>query len=252
MRGVKEPAVTDIFREVEEDVRRERVARFWNAYRTWIIAFVVLVFAGIGGWQLWDRHDREERGKTASQMMAAQRITNPRDAANAFHDLSDAPRGYGKLAKLAQANAMVAAGQRDDGIAIYKQLAADDSGVVGTTARLRAAWALADTASRSQLNDLLAPLMTPGNPWHQTAQEVLAYADYRALDIKSALAKYTALSLDPEAPDQLRSRAKAMTAFLKNGGPVSFGTVPPDPVTAPPAAATPAGVAPPAAAPAKK
>lgn len=236
--------MTDIFREVEEDVRRERFEKIWKAYGNYIIAFVVLVFAGIGGWQVWERHDKAEREKIASQMMAAQRITNPRDAANAFHDLSDAPKGYGKLAKLAQANAMVAAGQREDGIALYKQLAADDSGTIGTVARMRAAWAMADSASRAQLNDLLAPLMTPGNAWRQNAQEVLAYADYRALDLKSALAKYTALSLDPEAPDQLRARAKAMTAFLKNGGPINYGSVPPDTIVAPPAAAAPATPAP--------
>ncbi len=233
--------MTDIFQEVQEDVRRERLENIWKSYGNYIIALVVLVFAGIGGWQVWDRHDRAEREKTASQMMAAQRITNPRDAANAFHDLADAPKGYGKLATLAQANAMVAAGQREEGIALYKQLAADDSGTIGTVARMRAAWALADTASRSQLNDLLQPLLAPGNAWRQNAQEVLAYADYRALDIKSALAKYTALSLDPEAPDQLRGRAKAMTAFLRNGGPISYGSVPPDTVvTPPPAAAAPA------------
>ena len=33
-------------------------------------------------------------------------------------------------------------------------------------------------------------------------------------DIKSALAKYTALSLDPEAPDQLRGRAKVLSSRL--------------------------------------
>lgn len=249
--------MTDIFREVEEDVRRERFENIWKSYGNYIIAFVVLVFAGIGGWQMWDRHDRAEREKIASQLVAAQRITNPRDAANAFHELTDAPKGYGKLARLAQANAMVAAGQRDDGIALYKQIAADDSGTVGTVARLRAAWAMADSAGRAQLNDLLQPLLAPGSAWRQNAQEVLAYADYRALDLKSALAKYTALSLDPEAPDQLRARAKAMTAFLKNGGPTSFGTVPPDTVVTPPSSAgaapvptAPAGVAKPA--PAKK
>ena len=243
--------MTDIFREVEEDVRRERVEKIWKSYGNYIIAFVVLVFAGIGGWQMWERHDKAEREKIASQMMAAQRITNPRDAANAFHDLADAPKGYGKLAKLAQANAMVAAGQREDGIALYKQIAADDSGPIGMTARLRAAWAMADSASRAQLNELLAPLLAPGNAWRQNAQEVLAYADYRALDLKSALQKYTALSLDPEAPDQLRSRAKAMTAFLKNGGPISYGTVPPDAVVAPPAPAAAAPATPAAATPKK-
>ena len=59
-------------------------------------------------------------------------------------------------------------------------------------------------------------------------QEILAYADYRAMDTKAALAKYTALAADPEAPDALRARAKAMADFLKNGGAVDFGTVPPD------------------------
>jgi hypothetical protein len=259
IRGHKEPDVTDIFREVEEDVRRERFQKFWNSYGAYVIVLLVLVFAGIGGWQLWQRYDQQEREKAASQMMAAQRITNPRDAANAFQDLVNAPKGYGKLARLGEANAMFAAGQREDAIALYKQIAKDDSGPIGTVARLRAAWGLADTASRSQLRELLAPLDQPGNAWRQNAEEVLAYADYRALDLKSALAKFTALSLDPESPDQLRGRAKAMAAFLKNGGPVSYGTVPPDVMAAPPAGAaapagvtTPAGVATPAPAAPKK
>jgi hypothetical protein len=60
------------------------------------------------------------------------------------------------------------------------------------------------------------------------AEEVLAYADYRALDLKGAAARYEALEKDPNAPDALRARARAMAAFLKNGGAVTFGTVPPE------------------------
>ena len=56
----------------------------------------------------------------------------------------------------------------------------------------------------------------------------MAYADYRAMDTKSALAKFTELSMDPESPQGLRSRAQAMTAFLKNGGAVNYGSVPPE------------------------
>ena len=58
--------------------------------------------------------------------------------------------------------------------------------------------------------------------------------------------KYGQLALDPEAPDALRARAKAMTAFLKNGGAVSYGTVPADAVPTPPAGAVPAAPAAPA------
>jgi hypothetical protein len=227
--------VSDIFREVEEDVRREKAQKFWKAWGSYIIALGVLLFAGIGGWQLWQRHDQQRREILATQFIAAQRISNPRDAASAMSDLSkDAGKGYGLVARLAQANAMVAAGQQKDGVDLYKQIAKDDSGNIGMVARLRAAWVIADTATRTELADLLAPLNLPGNAWRENALEVLAYADYRAMDMKSAQAKYAELAADPEAPDALRARAKAMAAYLKAGGAVTYGTVPPEVVAAPP------------------
>jgi hypothetical protein len=220
--------VSDIFREVEEEVRRERIAKLWKAYGAYIIALLVLAFIGLGAWQLWQRHEKAEAEKAATALAAAQRITNPQAAANAFADLAkDAPSGYGKLARLSQAGAMFAAGQRKDAIDLYKQIANDDNGPVGAIARLRAAWGMADSASRTDLAKLLAPLDEPGSAWRQMAEEVLAYADYRALDLKAAAARYEALEKDPGSPDALRARARAMAAFLKNGGAITYGTVPP-------------------------
>jgi len=189
--------------------------------------------------------------------IAAQRITNPQAAASAFVDIArNAPSGYATVARLSEAGAMFASGQTGSAIDLYKQIAKDDSGPVGMVARLRAAWALADSAQRATLEDLLKPLDVPGNAWRENAEEVLAYADYRAMDTKSSLARYASLASDPQAPDALRRRAEAMTAFLKNGGAISFGTVPADAVPTPPqagdnpqaAGATPA----PAPTPAKK
>jgi hypothetical protein len=231
--------VTDIFREVEEDVRRERFEKLWKTYGNYVIAALVLLFAGIAGWQLWQRHEDQERAKVAAAFIAAQRISNPQAAASAFVDIArTAPKGYASVARLSEAAAMFASGQQASAIDLYKQIAQDDSGPVGMVARLRAAWALADSASRTQLEDLLKPLNQPGNAWRENAQEVLAYADYRAMDMKSALARYSALAIDPEAPDSTRRRAEAMAAFLKSGGAVSYGTVPADVV--PPAQAAPA------------
>ena len=230
--------MTDIFREVEEDVRRERIEKLWKAYGSYVIALLVLLFVGIGGWQLWQRHEDQERVRYSDRFIAAQRITNPQAAANAFVEIArTAPKGYATLAKLSQASAMFVAGQRNEAIELFKQIAKDDSGTIGSVARLRAGWALADTASRGELEVLLKPLEQPGSAWRENAQEILAYADYRAMDSKSALAKYSELMLDPEAPDSLRARARAMTAFLKSGGALNYGSVPADaaPLGPPPA-----------------
>jgi len=221
--------VSDIFREVEEDVRRERFEKLWKAYGNYAIVAVVLLFAGIGGWLKWEQYETKERQKVSDAFIAAQRITNPQSAASAFADLArTAPTGYAQVARLSQAGAMLTSGQRDGAIDLYKQIAKDDSGLIGAVARLRAGWALAETASRTELVELLKPLDQPGNAWRLNAREVLAYADYRAMDTKSALTKYSELAADPESPQGLRSRAQAMAAFLKNGGAVNYGTVPAD------------------------
>ena len=123
-------------------------------------------------------------------------------------------------------------GQADDLAPVF--------GPVGSVARLRAAWAQADTASRTDLAAWVKPLDQPGSPWRQNAQEVLAYADYRAMDTKSALTKYSLLATDPESPQGLRNRAQAMVTFLKSGGAVNFGTVPAEAAPLPPQTEAPA------------
>jgi hypothetical protein len=229
--------VSDIFREVEEDVRRERFEKLWKAYGAYAIAALMLLFAGIGGWQFWQHHESEARQKFSDSFLAAQRISNPQTAASTFADLAhSAPKGYSAVTRLSQAGAMFASGQRDGAIDLYKQIAKDDSGTIGSVARLRAAWAMSEAASRAELAELLKPLDQPGNAWRPNAREVLAYADYRAMDTKSALTKYNELALAPDSPQGLRARAKAMADFLKNGGATSYGTVPADAIAANPVA----------------
>ena len=95
--------MSDIFREVEEDVRRRRLEQFWKYYGNYVIALVVLVLLGVGGWQLWLRHEAQERDKDSIAFVAAQRITTPREAEACFADLAKtATGGYGLLAKLSK------------------------------------------------------------------------------------------------------------------------------------------------------
>jgi hypothetical protein len=241
--------VSDIFREIQEDVRRERLEKLWKAYGDYVIAAAILVLAAIGGFVLWQHHQADARTKASAAFIAAQRISNPTQAADAFDTIAKtAPGGYGLVARLAEANAMAASNQTKNAIDLYKQIADQDDGAIGAVARLRAAWSEADTATRTEIAQLLAPVDQPGSAWRPLAREILAYADYRALDLKAAQAKYQSLVLDPQTPEGVRARARAMVQFIKQGGATNFGTVPPT-ATAPASAPNaPAASAPQAAA----
>lgn len=220
--------MSDIFREVEEDVQRERFRKFFETYGSYLIALVVALFIALGGYEIWLTHDAAERAKASSGLIASQRITTPKNAAAAFAALgTTAPSGYQTMAQLSQANALASAGQRNAALTLYKSLAAKDNVTYGAVARLRAGWLMADTSSRADLADWLKPLNDPSNAWHQMAQEILAYADFRAGDTAAAIAKYATLATDIQAPDALRSRARYMGGLLAESGAKDFGTVPP-------------------------
>ena len=220
--------LSDIFREVEEDVRREKLEKFWKAYGDYVIALAALIILGIAGFEFWQRYQANQRDKAAIAFTAAQRITDPRQAAQAFADLAKtAPGGYRLLAREEQANNMLAAGQRETAVALYKEIASEDQGGIGAVARLRAAWATAETAKRADLQTLLAPLETPASSWKPMADEILAYSDYRNHDLAKAAQEFDALTANPAAPGLLKQRAHAMADFLHQGADKNFGTVPP-------------------------
>ncbi len=236
--------MSDIFREVEEDVRREKLEKLWKKYGDYIIALIAVVVIGIAGFELWQRYQATQRNKASTAFAAAQQIADPKAAAQAFADLAKtAPGGYRLLAELEQANSMLASGQKDGAITLYKQIANADQGGIGAVARLRAGWALADTSSRADLETLLAPLRDPASAWRQLANEILAYSDFHSNQIAKAAGEFETLANDPQSPPELRTRARAMGTFLKQGGDKDYGTVPPSLLVPAPGAAAPPSAA---------
>ena len=221
--------MTDIFHEVEEDVRRERYEQIWKKYGDYIIAAIAVIAIAIAGYKFWQRYETQQLINASTQLNAAEKLAEANDnasAAAAFANLAKtAPSGYADLARLAEAGSLLAAGNKSEGLALYKTIAATSS-PLAPIARVRAAWAMADTAPKSELQNLLGPLTAPSSAWRFVAGEILAYADYHAGNLKAAGAEFEALAKDSNVPRTLRGRADAMATFIKGGGDKEYGTVP--------------------------
>jgi hypothetical protein len=242
--------VADIFREIEEEVRREQYEKLWQKYRDHLIAAAALVIIGVAGYQLYRVYEQRETERASVAYEAASQLlesNQPRAAEPQFAALAKiAPSGYAKLSQLAEADALFAANQHNAAITLYEQIAKQNDPYISAVARLHAAWTIVDGANKSEVESLLAPLTDPTSPWHDLAQEILAYADLRAGDTAAALKTYHQLSADPNAPAALQTRVKAMVRFLDGGGAINYGHVPPPPKPAQtnplsPAAGNPAG-----------
>jgi hypothetical protein len=229
--------VSDIFREVEEDVRRERLEKWWKKYGDYVIAGVSVIAITVGGYKLWQHYQEQQRLKAASEYQSAMQIAQTgqtEQAAQAFDQIAKrAPSGYALVARLSKADSLLAEGRRTEAISIYMDVAKKDNSGLGELARIRAAWAQADILSTAELKKLLEPLTQSQTPWRFMAGEILAYRDFHDGLTSKAQKDFETLAAAKDAPSGLRQRARAMATLIRTSGGSDYGTVPPAPAETP-------------------
>jgi hypothetical protein len=213
-------AMSDIFREIDEELRRDNLGKLWTRYGAYVIGLAVLVVvatAGVVGWREYQaRAQRAESVHYAAALELA-RKNQIAQAADAFMQLAQgAGGGQAVLARLEAAALRAKAGDEPAAIAAYKTLAIDGSvdAVYRDLAALLAALHELPTADPKAVIAELAPLTADDNPWRWSAREITALAHLKAGDRAAAHDIYQKLADDLAAPQALRARAAEMTAAL--------------------------------------
>ena len=229
--------MSDIFREVEEEVRQERLQKWWNTYGNYVVAGVSVIVIVVAGWKLWERYDQQQRLKASSEIESAAQISAAGQndlAAQAYAQIAKkAPSGYALVAQLAEADELLASGRTGDAVALYMKIADKDKAGLGDVARMRAAWAQGDKLSTVALQTLLMPLNDGKSKWRFMARELLAYRALRDDKPADAQKEFTALAAATEAPASLRQRAEAMATLIRTSGGKDYGKVPEAPKQTP-------------------
>lgn len=212
--------MADIFHEVDEEVRRERLKRLWDRYSLLIIAVAVLIVAGIGGWRAYEWYTGEKASVAGAQFEAAALLSEQGKRAEAeaafIKAAADAPEGYRVLARFRAAQELTAQNKTAEAAKAYEDLAADRSlsPLWQDLAGVRAGFLLVDTAPFADMKRRLEPLTASGRSFRHSARELLALSAWREKDLDSVKTYLDMLSGDAETPPGIRARADVLTALL--------------------------------------
>jgi len=213
--------VVDIFDEIEEELREERMHQFLKKYAGLLFAAALLVIGAVGGWKYWAWYQERQDMDAASLYLAAASKTNVagvagpnRIVATAAFDAvaARAPEGYRELALLRAAALRADSGDVDGASALWDQVAADSSADPLLRDLASLTWCLfhADKGDPALLEGRLKPLAAPGNAWRSLAQEQLALLDLRQGHTDAAKTQLKKLVEDTTAPGGVRGRASAL------------------------------------------
>ena len=211
--------MSELFDEVDEEVRRDQLKKLWDRYSLYIIALMILIIAGVGGWrgyQYVEAQKAAEAGAAFDQAVELAEANKHAEAEAAFADLAaKAPSGYRVLARLRLA-AEVASRDAPAAAKMYDEIAADRSVGVAEQdlAKIRAAQLLLETASYANMKERLEAAAAPGATFRHTARELLALSAWRANDAAATRQWLDLIANDGQTPPSLRSRAEALQALL--------------------------------------
>ena len=210
--------MSDVFQEVDEELKRQQLDKAFRTYGPFVAVAAVLIIAGYIGYSWWKSEQLARAGEAGDRLIMGMEMMareQPEIAAGIFAELSaDAPGEYVLLAKFQEAAAQRQAGNTDEAVALYDEIAAMGStpSEYRALAQFYAGLVLlgAETSGYADIAARLEPVADGTSPWRYHARESLAFAAYRSGQYDLAMSHYRQITDDGAAPAGVAARANEM------------------------------------------
>ncbi len=234
--------MTDIFQEVDEDLRREQINRLWKKYGPQTIAaFVVLLVVAVGivAYKEWRQSQARVSSEKFQSVIHSGENVKPDDPAVriAALDKIDAglTPGYKLLANFERAGALAESGQADAAAKVLDAIAASGSTdeAVRDLAQVKSAMLQADNLTLNDMRARVGKLAVPESAFRFVASELIGYAAFHAGDLATARDSFQTSLSDLAAPPDIKERAQILLNEI-------LQRMPAEPAAAKPAPSAPA------------
>jgi hypothetical protein len=215
--GPAAEASNDIYHELEEDIRQQKLRAFWQENGSWIIGGVIAAVIMTGGISFWRDHEAKVHLRETTALLAAVESADPAK-------IEAAGKGAGKahemLSLFAEARLFAERGEQDKAAAVYEKISGMTrvDGAWRDLAALYGVMAKIDTGESVKLHETLKGLEAKNAPWRWSALELDGLLLAREKKNAEASALFATLADAPEAPSDIRVRAASMRDLYAQGG----------------------------------
>lgn len=221
----------ELYREVDEELQRERALVLTRRFGPYIIAVAVLILAAVGGHAVWRQWQTQQATQAAQFFADAETLLARGDnnaAAEAFEVAVEAGSGYAALSRLRLAQARLAARQPELAVTALDALAADAGAdpLLRDLATLQSVAVQADAGDPGPLKARLDPLRRAGAPWRWAAEDLALSLAIRTGDRIAAEASLARMTGEASVPEPLKLRAQELQKALAATALAPTGTAP--------------------------
>ncbi|WP_417309297.1 tetratricopeptide repeat protein [Devosia sp.] len=226
----------NIIREIDEELRSDRMRNAWRRFGPLVIGGAVAIVLFVAGYEAWTWWQRSTAATSSDQFYSALELAENGDIAAAQDALNtveaDGSGGYPVLARFREAALLAEQGKSAEAVAAYDALSTNENNShLRELALVLAAYQLVDAGDVSGVETRVGALDNPNSPMRNSAREAIGLVKYQAGDLDGAQAAIEAALADPLLDQQSRNRLQIYLAQL-----VAEGAGAPDAVAPPPVA----------------
>lgn len=211
----------EIFREVDEDYRQERMIAFWRRYGGAFLGLAIVAAIASAGYNYYVQ--REMKQKIADTEVFEQLLNDikPGTEAESIIALSSyaasANPAQATLAQLTEAALKQRMGNVTAAAQVYHQIADGNqaSQEIKDLAVVRLGYMALDADKPEAITPRLQAVASSGSPWRFSAREVLALLLVKAGQRQQGATALSQLAQDAGAPSDLAARARALADFYR-------------------------------------
>ena len=226
------PQNNDAFlREVDEELRRDRLNSFWTRWGLWIVAAILVGLALFGGYLYRQHRQSVEAGVEGEKLQSAYDSLAADDVAKANGSLeplaSSGNEGYQVLAKFTQGDILLQKKNNQAAAAKFAEIAGNTAYAepFRSLALVRQTAAEFDKLKPGIVISRLSPLAMPGSAWLGSAGEMVAISYLKMGRRDQAGQMFARIARDDTVPETIRQRAVQMaSATGGNAAPVTEGS----------------------------
>ena len=215
------PATNQEFlREVDDELRRDRMTSIWTRYGRWIIVGLLGALALFAAYLFWRSYQENVAGREGEQLQSAYDALaagRTADAAKPLDALTKSSSdGHRALALFTQADVLLQKNDLEGAAAKFGAIVADDdiAPAFRDLALVRQTSAEYDTLAPQVVIDRLRPLAVPDNAYFGSAGELVAAAYLRTGRRDLAGRLFGQVAQGETVPATIRQRAVQMAGLL--------------------------------------
>jgi len=212
--------LTDVFQEIDDELRQDRASRLWKMYGKYLVALAVCIVAAVAGYRFYQQKNQETREQASHLYETAISKAKSGDVRGAIEILGDPiikdSDGYAMLSRMQQANLARRNGDYEAVLMTFKGISVDEANprYIRDLALFNYLATEYKQTSNVKDPDKLDSLIKSGSAWKFLALELKGLIALDREKNDSAKEIFSELVDDKSTPKGIRARATELLKIL--------------------------------------